>query len=152
MGSTISLCCKDCCYKKDFTVGVGMMYSPDNIRDLDGEFAMLPDLIPSKRTLTYIKELLEERNAEITDDYGHGVYRCKKCGEFHGRFYLRLEFDGGSYDVEYKCPRCKTKMERVDCLLEPGDCKDSKVNLENYPCPACGKHSLYEGESMLLWD
>ncbi|QGG48052.1 hypothetical protein FTV88_1954 [Heliorestis convoluta] len=49
-----------------------------------------------------IKELLIEMEAEINDKYGHEIYRCAKCGEFYERFYLRLNFSEGSYEVAYK--------------------------------------------------
>jgi len=28
----------------------------------------------------------------------------------------------------------------------------NNINLSNYPCPICGKHSLVEGDGGILWD
>ena len=154
MGQSFGISCRECDYTKNFRIGIGMMYSPYSLRDFDSEFALLPSLIRSKKTLAHIKKLLEEENAEIADGYGHEIYRCPKCGDFHGRFYLRLEYDGGSYEVEYKCPNCKTGLKLIDYdINEVEGWQEKEINLENYPCPKCGKYSLYEGGTVLiLWD
>lgn len=130
------------------------MYSPYHLRDFDSEFALLPYLIRSKKTIAHIKELLADESAVIADDYGHGIYRCNKCGEFYERFYIRIEFDGGSYEVSYKCPKCKVKLNQLlsDDRNEDDDWEEKSINIDKYPCPKCGKHSLYEGGLMMLWD
>lgn len=154
MGSSYGISCRECDYSKDFMIGIGMMYNPYSLRDFDSEFALLPHLIRSKKSLAYIKKLLNEKNAEIADGYGHEIYRCPKCGEFHGRFYLRLEYDGGSYEVEYKCPKCKAGLKLIDYdINEVEGWQEKKINLEKYPCPKCGNFSLYEdGNGLILWD
>jgi hypothetical protein len=55
-------------------------------RDCDYEFAFLPYLIRSKKTISHIKELVSDENAVIADDYGHEIYRCIKCSEFYESF------------------------------------------------------------------
>jgi ssDNA-binding Zn-finger/Zn-ribbon topoisomerase 1 len=153
MGSSFGISCRECDYSKNFKIGIGMMYSPYHLRDFDSEFALLPYLIRSKKTLAHIKELLNEKNAEIADDYGHKIYRCPKCGEFYGRFYLRLEYDGGFFEVEYRCTKCKKALKLFDYdVIEVGG-SEKEINLEKYPCPKCGKYSLYEGGTLsILWD
>ncbi|MCZ2338381.1 MAG: hypothetical protein LC127_09285 [Chitinophagales bacterium] len=59
-----------------------MRYSPSNLMDFDSDFAMLPSLIRSKKTVEHIRILIENQNAVIADGYGHDTYRCPKCGEF----------------------------------------------------------------------
>ena len=143
MGGSYEVSCKECDYTKRFMIGIGMMYSPQNIVDLDSEFALLTDLIRSKKTLAHIRELLNEKKAVLADGYGHKVYRCPKCGEFYERFCIRLNYEDGSFEVEYKCPKCKTALKPFK-----GD-----IVLEKYPCPKCGRHSLYESKTVdILWD
>ncbi len=153
MGSSYGISCRECYYRKDFRIGIGMIYSPNNLKDIDSEFALLPSLIRSKKTLEQIKTLLKEENAEIADDYGHEIYRCHKCGDFYGRFYLRLEYNGGTYEIEYKCPKCKIRLKLIDHSVSAIDAMQEKViNLEKYPCPKCGNYSLYEDGVEILWD
>jgi len=99
---------------KDFNIGIGMMYSPQNLIDFESEFALLPHLIRSKKSLTCIKELLIENNGVIADGYGHKIYRCPKCGEFYERFFIHLDYDGGCFEVEYKCTNCKAVLRPLD--------------------------------------
>ena len=122
------------------------MYDPHNLTDFDSQFALLPYLIRSKKTVVHIKQLLNEKNAELVDDYGHKIYLCPKCGVLCERFYLRLEYDGGSYEVAYRCTKCKAVLIKLDA-----DEKTEKINFQPYPCPQCGKHGLYQTISG-LWD
>lgn len=142
MGANVEICCKNCGYSKDFITGVGYLYSPQNLRNFDSDFAILPGVIHSKKTLAYIKELLTEKNAEIANGYGHKIFRCVKCGELFERFYIRLNYDEGIYEVAYKCPRCKGSLKPID-LVKIRDC----------PCPKCGQLTLQEDERFfILWD
>lgn len=152
MGSSYGVECRECSYAKEFMLGVGMMYSPGNLLDFDSEFAMLPSLIRSKKTVQQIRELVEEKEATLSEDYGHKVFRCPKCGQFYGRFYIRLEYPGGSYDVEYKCSRCKKKLEPVPEYGGEDDWSEQLIDLTQFPCPQCGKHSLTEMLLLVMWD
>jgi uncharacterized protein with PIN domain len=130
------------------------MYAPHNLIDFKAENPLLPSLIRSKKMVDFIKELLKDKNAIITDGYGHEIYRCPKCGEFYGRFFIHLDYDGGSFEVEYKCPKCKVTLERIDYKHFNDNYGDEKrVSLEKYPCPKCGVYSLCDGEEAhVLWD
>ena len=50
MGSSVTIKCKECNYTKSFITGTGMMYSPQRLMDFESEFALLPDVIKSKKT------------------------------------------------------------------------------------------------------
>jgi len=133
-------------------IGIGMMYDPHMLEDEDSASKFLPSIIRSKKAVAQIRALLQEKAAVIAVDYGHNVYRCTKCGEFYGRFFIHLDYDGGSYEVDYKCTKCRTSLELVgnDAGHRMGEVA---IDLQKYPCPQCGKHSLYEDtESMILWD
>lgn len=153
MGTSFEVYCLSCDYNKNFQIGIGMMYSPYNLLDFSSELALLPRLIHSEKKITHIKELVIGKNAQIADEYGHEVYRCIKCGEFYERFYLSLEYDGGSYKISYECPKCEVELERISYNNnEDDDLEVKSINFDKYPCPKCGKHSLYEGELTMLWD
>ena len=142
MGSTIGVGCQSCDYNKEFEIGIGMRYSPGNIMDYKSEFALLPDLIKSKKTLAIIMDLVENMNAVLSDGYGHGIYRCKKCDSLYERFYIHLEHDEGSYEIKYKCSKCKSNLTRI---------KRKKIDFTKYPCPKCMNYTLYEN-MFALWD
>lgn len=131
-----------------------MMYSPHNLRDFDSEFALLPCLIRSKKTVAHIKNLLSDKNAVINDDYGYEIYRCRKCSEFYERFHIWIDYNGGSYEVSYRCPKCKINLDQIfsDDSSEDDACKEKTANFDKYPCPKCGKHNLQEGGSVCLLD
>lgn len=126
------------------------MYSPHAVADLDCKDPLLPSLIKSKKAIDQIRHLLKEKKAKISN-YGHEVYCCPKCGEFHGRFFIHLDYDGGSYEVPYRCGKCKVALKLVDYDLDNG-WGEKRVDLAKYPCPQCGKHTFTEGGSMIMWD
>lgn len=154
MGSSYSISCEECDYTKTFLIGIGMGYSPSSLLDFDSEFALLPRIIKSKKALSHIKLLLNEKDAVIADGYGHEVYRCAKCNEFYDRFFIHLDYDSGEYEVDYKCTKCKSVLERINCDPEAEDgFEDEKNVLEKNPCPKCGNYSLYEGGlTIIMWD
>ncbi|TEB06566.1 hypothetical protein Psch_00098 [Pelotomaculum schinkii] len=156
MGSSYAISCKSCDYKKSFITGIGMMYAPHNLTDFEADNPLLPSLIRSERSVDFIKALLANKDAVIADSYSHEIYRCPKCGEFYGRFFIQLDYyDGGSFEVEYKCPKCKVALKPIEYDAFDDDvCEDKRISLEKYPCrPKCGKHSLFEGgEAYVLWN
>ena len=154
MGSSFGICCNECGYSKNIKIGIGMRYSPSNLMDFDSDFAMLPSLIRSKKTVEHIRILIENQNAVIADGYGHDTYRCPKCGEFYGRFFIHLDYPGGSFEPEYKCSKCRFNLERVNCDFTHGYDADEKHELlASLPCPKCGRNTLYvDTVTIILWD
>ena len=154
MGSSYKISCKKCNYTKCFKIGIGMMYSPQNLGDFESKFAILPHLIRSRTVIAYIKKLMRDRGAEIADGYGHKIYRCKKCGEFYERFFIHLDYDGESFEVDYKCTKCKSVLEIIDYDIK-GRCggQENEMDFAKYRCPKCGEHSLYKERAMMtMWD
>lgn len=154
MGSSFGICCKECDYSKNIQIGIGIRYSPHNLMDFDSDFAILSSLIRSRKTVEHIRKLDEEENAVIADGYGHDTYRCPKCGEFYGRFFIRLDYHGGCFEVDYKCTKCRTVLQRVNCdFTESFHSEEKTTNLESFPCPKCGKRSLYVNTvNQIMWD
>lgn len=155
MGSSSGIACKKCDYTKNFRMGIGMMYFEPNLTAVEGDSALLPHLIKSKKTQSYIRELFDTKNVTIPHTYGHDIYNCESCHEFYNRFFIHLDYEGGSFEPEYKCPKCNKILKLIDyTILEEEEYWPQKeVNLEKYPCPKCGEHSLYEhGGEHILWD
>lgn len=151
MGSSYEIECMECDYNKFFKVGIGMLYSPDFLRESFISENFITGLIRTKKTNEYIKDLLIRKNGVITD-YGHKIYTCGKCNEFYERFYLSIDYGDASYRVQYKCSKCKRKLEEVE-HIEDVERGDREILLEKYCCPKCGKRSLIEGSSISLkWD
>ena len=122
--------------------------------DFDSDFAMLPSSNRSNKTVEHIRILIENQNAVIADGYGHDTYRCPKCGEFYGRFFIHLDYPGGSFEPEYKCSKCRFNLERVNCDFTHGYDVDEKHELlASLPCPKCGRNTLYvDTVTIILWD
>lgn len=147
MGYSFGIKCNVCNYKKNFKMGIGMMYSPYALSDFDSEFSLMPYLVHSKKIQQQMRNLIENKNGNFASGYEHSVYRCSKCGDFYGRFYFRIVHDEGSYEPLYKCGKCKKPLDLFE-FPEHG-----QADLSLYPCPQCGKYSLTEDySSSLLWD
>lgn len=144
MGRGFGIKCQECSYEKRFILGIGMMYSPENLMDLNSEFSIL-SLINSSRTRKLVRELITHKNGNILDGYGHAIYYCNKCGDYHNRFIFSIEYEGGIYTPFFKCNKCKIAIEKQ----EIDDYQD--VDLDKYKCPICGKNKLFV-ECIMNWD
>lgn len=144
MGTGTGIACKNCDYSKDFTIGVGMMYSVPGLTE--GENPLIAHLIKSKKTISRIMMLLEEKNATIPSTYGHDIYNCEKCGEFYNRFFIHLDYKGGSFEPEYTCSKCRKSLKMISYnIVEDSDSWPIKeMKLDEYPCPKCSKFNLYK--------
>lgn len=152
MGISYGISCRECDYSECFIIGIEMFYCPSKIMDFDSEITPLQGLISSQETIDHIRSLLQEKKAVFADNYGHEVYHCPKCGEFFGRFYIRLDYDGGFYEVEHKCPKCDVKLNLIEHDVAEDNWGEKQRHPEKYPCPKCGKYCLYEsGDMMIVW-
>ena len=151
MGTSFKICCKNCDYSEDFWMGIGMMYDPITIADFDCEDPFLSALIKSKKVINQIQELLENKNARIAEGYGHEIFNCPVCGKFYNHFFIHLDYDGGSYEAEYECPKCRVRLKPIEYSVS-ADNDRKEINLKKYACPKCGNYKLYKGVSPLLWD
>lgn len=147
MGHSISVKCCNCKYSKTIKLGIGMAFSPKRINDIDPKLGILPSLIRSKDELRYIKTLLTEKNGIIPYCYEYKMYHCPKCSEFYERFYFTVDHDEGTYEPNYKCSKCRIKLDVIESSEDKNQFKLSK-----YQCPKCGKYELIEGDEFLLWD
>ena len=132
MGCGIKVECKNCSYNKEFFLVIGMRYW-----DLKG---ILDSCIKSKKERDIIKNILDKEE-NIYSNYEHSLYKCEKCGEIYERFYIKIIYDGGVYEMKHKCSECKKDLTLI------GD----KLNVDEVNCPQCGKKTLTENEFM-VWD
>jgi len=159
MGQVISLYCAKCEYSKSFHLGIGMMYSPSTVFDgsyIDDEKPLLDSLVKSKKIKEQAFSLLNEQFATPTDDYGHEIYYCPHCNELYERFYFCILYDGGSYEPEYKCTKCKHLLHRAKVTMEDGEIQLFYTNnkIIDWQCPQCGNSKLNQGRTIgvLMWD
>jgi hypothetical protein len=67
-----------------------------------------------------------QNNKVTKSEYYHGLFRCLSCNQFHGRFYVKIEYDDNKiYETKLNCKKCKTELEPVE----------DEENVKNYPCP-----------------
>lgn len=149
MGTSFNVVCEECDYNKEFKIGIGMMFSPHRILDFNSELCFISYLIRSKKEVEYIKYLVKDKKATLTDGYGYDMYICPKCGELYSRFFMHLDFEDGSCEINYKCTKCKQKLIIVDKEINDDE---YEINLFKIRCPKCGKFSLTKGVSYILWD
>lgn len=129
MGQGITIECKNCGYKKSFTLGVGMMYSSlENV---------INEVSPDRRE-TVLNILHSEEIHEI--DYQHRLFTCPAYHLLVEHFdYHILYNDNKKCEPEFHCFKCRRKLLPV------------KASIAEIPCPECGKKSLTQFVSM-MWD
>jgi len=151
MGREFQVRCGECSYSETLITGIGMRYSPERLADFNKERPFMVNLIRSKDSIEHIKALIIDKHAIIKDNYEHRVYRCPKCGKFYNRFFIHLDFIDGSYEVTYKCPKCKTILEFInDDSIDKETGLERGIDFTKYPCPECCTYNLKEDETVII--
>jgi len=74
----------------------------------------------------------------ISAEYGHRLLACPHCDTLQERFYVRVDYEGGSprryraYETTFACSKCRRP------LIEPGK------PISQYRCFECGSYALGE--------
>lgn len=157
MGESISLKCAKCGYVKSFQLGIGMMYSPSGVFESShGSKPLLESLVRSRKIKERTFSLLNEPSASPADDYGHEIYYCPHCHELHERFYFRIDYNGGCFEPEYQCTKCRHSLHRAKAQTEGGEIRLRYANNKSidWQCPRCGHGRLEHdiGAFFATWD
>ena len=131
MGLGIEVNCGHCGYKKEFFLGVGMLYS---------SLENVIDLVKGKNK----KEILEiMRNHDISSsDFYRVLYHCNGCGALSDELYVKLVYDEGKeYTTNYLCANCGDLLEIID----------DKIDITTFACPRCKNNTLLR-EIGIHWD
>jgi len=129
MGQSIETHCKHCGDTKQFTTGVGFMYSSltNVIRFTSGNIRTKLQDIVTNHTITEA-------------DYEHRILSCPDCNTLHGRFYVRVGYDIDKvFETKFRCGKCRTSLTELDKPVEA------------YSCGKCGDQSLEEFPG-ICWD
>jgi hypothetical protein len=131
MGSGIIVHCESCEYKKEFYLGLGMMYSSlENVIDCVDHWRRAEVL-----------EILQNHKVEKRS-YEHKLYGCMNCAGLYAKFYVKIDYNGGKvYETDFMCGKCKSGLVEIKDVRE----------VENRPCPKCKQKTLCVEES-ILWD
>jgi len=142
------ICCLECGYEESFYLGRNMLCSKDRLLDFDSDYPLLNNLISSSRSVNRIKELINQKNAEITE-YGLELFFCPKCSSLYGKFNICLKYDGGKYKKQYKCVKCGADLKKAETITvtDNDGWEKKKVLIKMLACPDCGKKSLMEHEA-----
>ncbi len=136
----IMIKCKNCHYMKPFQLGIGFAYSPNRLLDFDSKDSLLNYLIRSKKTLEHVKNLILEHDGDFID-YDLKLHHCPKCSGFYARFYYQIQFTDGLFEPDYKCTKCKHKLDVVP-EQKDHEREEGVLDLSDYPCPECGEKSV----------
>ena len=141
MGTLIEISCQSCDYKKDFYLGVGVMYS-----SLESVWNFIP--FKSRQD---VKSILANFTVTSTD-FAHKLYHCTNCNEICEKFWLKIDFktstnEEKTYETKFKCPQCYKELKLAKEIETEED--EVKSDAELYtpfiavlPCPKCAKESL----------
>jgi hypothetical protein len=146
MGEIIEVSCRNCSYKKSFSLGVGMAYR--ELKDVIGE-------IPFQDG-TVIQDIL--RNHKVIEaDYLHRLYLCLKCHDLYERFYVRIDYqtnenESNVHETQFKCPKCRCDLIPIEEVKKEEDEDEPETLLvESLICPKCDKKEL-EMKTIGNWD
>ena len=130
MGSGVVSHCSHCNDYKEYTLGVGMMFSElENIIDLF-----------SPRTRSNISNLQNENVIQNTD-FSYELFECSHCDTVHSRLNLEITYDQNKiYAASYRCYECKRALKRT------------KKEIESFKCRNCGNRTLKEFSGGYMWD
>lgn len=140
MGSGICVKCKNCNKKFEFLDGTGKLDYEPNLMNYDSDFNLLRRYKNGIGKWELRRILKNKRH--ILDDkyYGYKTYQCPTCKRITNEFYFKLialRKDESDFVSEYKCYKCKTKMNALD-------------NIEK--CPLCGGEFDKESMEIIRWD
>jgi hypothetical protein len=150
MGTLIEISCQSCDYKKDFYLGVGVMYS-----SLESVWAVIP--FKSRQD---VKSILANFTVTSTD-FAHKLYHCINCKELYEKFWLKINFktstnEEKTYETKFKCPQCYKELKLAKEIETEED--EVKSDAELYtpfiavlPCPKCGEEVL-SSRTIGHWD
>jgi hypothetical protein len=143
MSCSYELVCDSCGYRDVFRFGLGFLYNWDMLFDFHEENELLERLVITKTNYETIKDLINNRHAMVSSDYGHDIYYCRCCGTFHEGFYIHLDYSDGEFEPLYFCNVCGIQLERTE-FEEEDICHRWHLDMqhEKYPCPMCGELSL----------
>lgn len=139
MGQRHDLRCSKCGYEIDAMLGIGMLYSPENI--FTGQTPLLNELVDDQST---VKDALKrvKLGETIADDYGHALYACPKDFYLFEKFYFKI----GSFEPKYHCQYCDTVLEQV--TFAKGTAGTTKLKFigqdKFWQCPRCGNDAMVE--------
>lgn len=143
MSCSYELICKSCGYRDVFRFGLGFLYNWEMLFNFHEDNELLKRLVVSKSNYERIRDLINDRHAMVSTDYGHDIYHCRYCGNFHEGFYLRLDYSDGYFEPVYVCSDCGMVLDRVE-FQEDENCSRWHLDIvhEKYACPMCGEFTL----------
>ena len=151
MGETIEIFCRDCNYRKEFSLGVGKEYS-----SVENVFKLVHPSLWKE-----IEDIF--RNHEVlVKDGCRRLFRCVKCNALCERFHMKISYqthDGANrtYETHHFCAKCKTELTPVNVVeeIDEDDYREEQQTLASsigqLPCPGCAKKTLAI-ENIGYWD
>lgn len=136
MGTIYSGICKKCGTLHNYDLGIGFFYSPYNLLNKDGDINIL-SLFKEKNRKEELKNILNQGDCILSDNYGNKLCRCPKCGKAYQRFIFKLiKSDGTEFVPSYKCHDCRwyelEPIEESEIFNHKINCSNCKNELELY--------------------
>lgn len=139
VGEVHDLRCNKCGYGIKAMLGVGMLYSVENI--FYRKQPILTDLVDDEKiSQKVLKEVAS--GADISDNYGHELYACPNDFFLYNKFYFKV----GEMEPQYPCPYGDGILERLEFAKgKAGTTRLKFVGQDKYwQCPRCGNDSMIE--------
>lgn len=140
MGEIHDLRCNKCGYGIKAMIGIGMLYSSENI--FGGTDPLLPELVADKNISEQAFQIIKE-GKKISEHYGHELYACPNDDFLFDKFYFKV----GDLEPQYTCPYGDGVLQRIRFAKgRPGLLKLEFVDHPEltWHCPRCGNDMMNE--------
>lgn len=134
MGTGYSLGCKQCCYNREFKLGIGRDYFPlANLLRLN--------IVQSKEHVAELREIIDHYHI-LEHDYSHKIYACQQCNGLFEQLHIEIHTaENRNYKTDHRCPKCNISLALLAGIHQVL-CR---------PCPDCGQQTI-EMERVIDWD
>lgn len=146
MGEIHDLRCNKCGYGIKAWLGIGMMYSPEQV--FYGKAPSLKELVADESISNEALSLIKS-GQKASDDYGHALYACPDDNYLFERFSFKV----GEFEPNYPCPYCDKSLQQV--TFAKGNLGTTRLKFVDtniiWHCPKC-KNELLKEISFANWD
>lgn len=125
MGLGYRYICKNCQKETEIFEGIGMLDFEQELTNINSEYNLLKRYTNGINK-DELKKHLIDKDFILNEGYGRKIFQCPKCNDISNEFYFELESilkDGKNFISEYKCKKCKEKLNIIDSIEK---------------CPYCG--------------
>lgn len=112
MGRIYTAECRECNRIYNFDVGISKIYNISKLLDLNSDLNLL-NLFNEKNRKEELRQILERKNCELLENYGHKIMICDTCKYMYSRFLFTIKEGENKFSPKYLCHNCRKKLREL---------------------------------------